>query len=199
MKSDDTILRWPMVVEGDLTLKTLNYDDVADVKRWLKDRTLAKYAFGLRLELGDEDVDSVVEDYLFSMANNIDRHISIIAQGKHIGVLFYRTREINGENLAIIGILLGPKEYRGRGYGTRALKVMIDRLFNMYRCSSIELDTAQYNVVAQRVYTKLGFQRCTGHRIYDGLELIENETSAPCFYFSMHRDRWLNFKAEPSK
>jgi RimJ/RimL family protein N-acetyltransferase len=60
---------------------------------------------------------------------------------------------------AFLGIGIGEPEYRGKGYGSDALRVAISYAFrelNMYR---VGLDVFSYNTRAIRAYEKAGFVR----------------------------------------
>jgi RimJ/RimL family protein N-acetyltransferase len=60
---------------------------------------------------------------------------------------------------AFLGIGIGEPDYRGKGYGTDALRVAVSYAFrelNMYR---VGLDVFSYNTRAIRCYEKAGFVR----------------------------------------
>jgi diamine N-acetyltransferase len=48
-------------------------------------------------------------------------------------------------------------KHQGRGYGTAALPVLIDLMFERHGCSEIFLDYSPGNDVAARLYARMGF------------------------------------------
>jgi RimJ/RimL family protein N-acetyltransferase len=56
-----------------------------------------------------------------------------------------------------IGIELYDDEDRGRGYGTEALRQLVDRLFARERAERVQASTAAANSPMRRVLEKLGF------------------------------------------
>lgn len=72
--------------------------------------------------------------------------------------------EINyRDRRADFGIEIGEADYRGRGYGTEATRLMLDYAFTALGLHTIALTTWEYNLAAQRAYTKAGFRE-TGRR-----------------------------------
>lgn len=76
-------------------------------------------------------------------------------------------RPIGGVNLhhinamhrkAELGIMIGEKDQRGKGFGTEAVQLMCDFGFNALGLNSIMLLTSEWNVAGQRAYIKAGFR-----------------------------------------
>jgi len=64
---------------------------------------------------------------------------------------------------AEVGIMIGEPEMRGRGYGTEALRLLLDFAFTMLGLHSVMLRVYAYNYAARRCYEKVGFRE-TGRR-----------------------------------
>jgi RimJ/RimL family protein N-acetyltransferase len=60
--------------------------------------------------------------------------------------------------VAIVGIMIGDKEYWGKGYGTDAMKVLIKFIFEDMNINKIRLSTFSFNERAIRCYKKCGFK-----------------------------------------
>ena len=60
---------------------------------------------------------------------------------------------------ATLGILIGEKDYRGRGFGTEALRTLCRFAFEEMDLRKIRLDTHAGNEAALRAYEKVGFRR----------------------------------------
>ena len=52
--------------------------------------------------------------------------------------------------------MIGAK-HQGKGYGTAALRMVIDLMVERHGCSEIFLDYSAGNVVAERLYARMGF------------------------------------------
>ncbi|HSQ90256.1 GNAT family protein [Romboutsia sp.] len=60
--------------------------------------------------------------------------------------------------VATVGIMIGDKNYWGRGYGTDAMKVLINFIFNDMNINKIRLGTFSFNERAIKSYEKCGFK-----------------------------------------
>ncbi|MCM1991886.1 GNAT family N-acetyltransferase [Oceanirhabdus seepicola] len=59
---------------------------------------------------------------------------------------------------AVLGIVIGTKGNRGKGYGSEAIKVMQHIVFNVLNLNRLELEVHDYNKRAIRCYEKCGFK-----------------------------------------
>ena len=76
--------------------------------------------------------------------------------GIHIGNI--DLRDIQPENRhAEIGIMIGEKEYWGRGYGSDAVRTLAGFAFRQMNLQRVYLRTYEYNLRAQRAFAKAGF------------------------------------------
>lgn len=80
---------------------------------------------------------------------------------------------------AELGIFIGDKEYREKGYGTEAIKLILDFGFNYLNLNNIKLDVMEFNKRAQACYKKCGFKeygrrrkcRFINGKYYDVIEM----------------------------
>ena len=63
-----------------------------------------------------------------------------------------------------LAIIIGEKEYWGRGYGTEAVTWVLDYGFNILNLNSVELGVYVFNARAIRSYEKVGFKKIGIHR-----------------------------------
>jgi RimJ/RimL family protein N-acetyltransferase len=61
--------------------------------------------------------------------------------------------------LAEIGIMIGEKEYRGKGFGTDALRVLTRIAFAELNLHKLKLSVFDFNQQAMACYEKCGFKR----------------------------------------
>ncbi|SHK60158.1 GNAT family N-acetyltransferase [Paramaledivibacter caminithermalis] len=57
-----------------------------------------------------------------------------------------------------IGIFIGNKDYWGKGYGTEAIKLILDFGFSILNLHNIHLKVYEYNKPAIKCYKKVGFK-----------------------------------------
>lgn len=77
--------------------------------------------------------------------------------GKYIGSC--GTNVIDFKNrIAKVGIFIGPRENLGKGYGSDAMKLLVDFLFKEMNMNKITLNVFGYNKRAVRSYEKCGFK-----------------------------------------
>jgi RimJ/RimL family protein N-acetyltransferase len=58
----------------------------------------------------------------------------------------------------VVGIMIGEPEARGRGYGTEAMRLLLDYAFTILGMHSVMLTVFEYNQAALRCYQKVGFR-----------------------------------------
>lgn len=59
---------------------------------------------------------------------------------------------------ATLGIFIGDKNFRGNGYGTEAIRLLLDYGFNYMNLNNIKLDVMEFNERAIKCYEKCGFK-----------------------------------------
>ncbi|MBE5821462.1 MAG: GNAT family N-acetyltransferase [Clostridiales bacterium] len=64
----------------------------------------------------------------------------------------------NMNRTGTIGILIGEKDYRSKGYGTEAIQLLLDYGFNYLNLNNINLDVLEVNERAINCYIKCGFK-----------------------------------------
>ena len=57
-----------------------------------------------------------------------------------------------------LGIFIGDKEYRNKGYGTEAIKLILEYGFEYMNLHNIKLDLMEFNDRALKCYKKCGFK-----------------------------------------
>ena len=91
------------------------------------------------------------------------------------------------ERSAVLGIFIGDNNFRSNGYGTEAIKMLLEYGFKYLNLHSIRLDLLSINERAHQCYLKCGFKDtgCSREEIflngkyYDKLhmDVLENEFS----------------------
>ena len=58
----------------------------------------------------------------------------------------------------IVGIMIGEPDARGHGYGTEAMRLLLDYAFTVLGLHSVMLTVFEYNSAGRRCYEKVGFR-----------------------------------------
>jgi RimJ/RimL family protein N-acetyltransferase len=78
---------------------------------------------------------------------------------KHIGnSSYFNVDSVNHQ--AEIGIMIGEKEYWDQGYGAEAMLITLNYIFRHTDLNRIHLKTLDWNIRAQKCFTKCGFKTC---------------------------------------
>ena len=118
--------------------------------------------------------------------NTIAFSVRVLADDRLIGfVAFDGINWQHGETFVAIGI--GDPAYRGNGYGTDAMRVMLRYGFMELNLNRIQLDAFSYNERAIKSYLKAGFVEEGRQR---GM-LLRNGRRWDFVYMSVLRDEWL--------
>ena len=63
------------------------------------------------------------------------------------------------------------KRYQNKGYGTQAIRMILDEMRSRFGCREVYLSTDPENAVGRHVYEKIGFR--SEHRMLDDEELFK--------------------------
>jgi len=148
--------RVPIIASGSVYLRPAERQDVPLFVRWMSDlrttRTLLMVSpLGQAIE--DRWFDRMLE------AHGTDRWFFVVCRRKDdrpVGSIdLHDVDQRNGS--AELGIAIGDADDRGRGYGTDALRALVNFAFGQLRLERIQLEVYDYNEGARRVYERSGF------------------------------------------
>jgi ribosomal-protein-alanine N-acetyltransferase len=137
---------------------------------WLNDPWVYKYLDSR----GGQNIDSLKEFINYQIINKvyiwaiIDKSLNV-----HIGNI--KIDPINTiHKYGEYGILIGDKNYWGKGFAREASEAVLNYFFNHENClRKINLGVVKNNVDAINLYNKLGFKQegyLQRHLVYDGTE-----------------------------
>ncbi|HEY5586604.1 MAG TPA: GNAT family protein [Ruminiclostridium sp.] len=134
-----------------LVVRHATIDDVQVLCDWWSDgKVMAHAGFPNGIST---DVDELM-DKIKNQNDTVGRLI-IEINSNRVGEMSYQTKA----NVSEIGIKICDFSYQEKGYGTKALKMLIEYLFNEMEVRKIILDTNLNNTRAQHVYEKIGFTK----------------------------------------
>ncbi len=126
--------------------------------------------------------------YIEGLHDPTKRHFAIEThEGRHIGnCVCYNFHGVHRE--AELGIMIGERDYWGKGYGADAVATLARYMFDVMDIERICLHTLTWNLRAQRCFQKCGFVVCD-RLVRNGNEFVEME---------LYRD-WLRVPASPGE
>jgi RimJ/RimL family protein N-acetyltransferase len=150
-----------------LTLRPLRRDDIEAMAQWRRQPDPLDEAWNWPHTLQAAGTT----DLWFAIYTLDDRRRewAIVRENAIIGHIGLRQID-EAERSARLGMLLGCT-FRGQGYGDETLRGFLDAFFGPLGFSLLRLDVAAYNVVALRLYERIGFRR-TG-TLWHPLDLLD--------------------------
>ena len=166
-----------------LAPKGTTEEEIEKFTEWMNDFQVTDY-IGRTSQIVTYDGE---KQYLENAAKNdstINFNIVEIATDKLIGAV--GLEHFNWiERSAVLGIFIGEKDFRSNGYGTEAIKMILEYGFKYLNLHSIRLDLLSINERAHKCYLKCGFKDTGANReqiflngkYYDMLhmDILENE------------------------
>jgi RimJ/RimL family protein N-acetyltransferase/2-polyprenyl-3-methyl-5-hydroxy-6-metoxy-1,4-benzoquinol methylase len=137
--------------DGQTSIRFATVNDAIKLCSWWNDGKVMEHA-GFPNGLGT-NVKEIEE--LIQKEDENNHRLIIEIRNKPVGEMNFRIEN----NIAEIGIKICDFTYQEKGFGTKALKLLIDYLFSIKNVDKIILDTNLRNTRAQHVYEKLGFQK----------------------------------------
>jgi len=142
------------LLEGKLVrLAPYSKDYIPAFLRWFNDPEVTQYLImhvPLTLEQENEFYDKLVKAH-----DGVNYVILDLARGSVIGNL---GADLNWKDrVATFGIMIGEKEFWGKGFGTDATRLFVNYLFAVLNMHRIELTCFNRNTRAKKCYEKVGF------------------------------------------
>ena len=139
-----------------LSPKSVSDEEVEKFTEWMNDFQVTDY-------IGRSgEIKTIIEEKKWledAAKNNKNQNFDIIDlnNNKLIGTI--GLEDLNWiDRSAILGIFIGDEEYRNKGYGTEAIKLLLEYGFRYLNLHSIRLDLLSVNERAHKCYLKCGFK-----------------------------------------
>ena len=137
-------------------LRALEKSDVAKVWEWVNDEEVMWFWGEPCNTQSLAEVEQWFARLQEAAGYSSKQFIIETEEGIPIGRIFYEYLDIK-HNRTELGILIGEKEYWGKGYGTDAIIAFLDYLFNELGLHRVYLHVQSHNTRASRCYKKCGF------------------------------------------
>jgi len=136
-------------------IRQVKDEEVPAIRRWVDDPPFRSefLAFG-------RDSDSIVAEKLGDVVHGTEEAsylaIELITDAKLIGLVF--SHKIPNFNYFEVGFYLVPHE-RSKGYGTKAMKLLLEHIFETQSVKTIVAGTSNLNAASQKALLKAGFKK----------------------------------------
>lgn len=138
-------------------LREKNIQDLSDDYRWRTDSELSELDATTPIYISFDDFSRQFHEEIFYGSLSSKRLSIDNSERKHIGnCMFYSFDSYRQQ--AELGIMIGDKNYWGKGYGTEAVKLMLNYIFSETNLNRIYLHTLNWNDRAKQSFSKCGFK-----------------------------------------
>ena len=83
---------------------------------------------------------------------------AILCNGEHVGNCGFKELNLL-KNIGELWIYLGDTNIRGKGVGTKAIQLLLEKGVEIFGLNSVVLHVSEKNLVARLLYEKLGFEK----------------------------------------
>lgn len=146
-------------LEGNiLNLRELTKEDLTDrYLGWLNDRETVKFLESGRSPVSMDELEKF-HTKITESKNDVMFAIFDKDSNSHIGNI--KLGNINWDHrYADLGILIGEKEFRGKGYGSEAINLVLEYAFNRLNLNKVNLCIYADHTSAIKLYEKAGFKK----------------------------------------
>jgi len=147
----------PPLIEGAVVqLRRHRLDDLPHVRRWYRDRELARLTRYSLSPMSDEDIDRFFHGRLMA-PENVAYAIVVRASERLIGLTTFSNLDPDNGSV-LFHISIGEPDAWGQGYGTEATRLMLRQAFESIGLHRVALSVFSFNERAIRSYLKAGFR-----------------------------------------
>ncbi len=140
-----------------VVLREKRIEDAPDDFAWRTDEELAELDATRPLNMTYDDFLRYARTEIDDPGPRSKRLAIDTLDGRHIGNFMYYDLDLRrGE--AELGIMIGDRDYWGKGYGSDALRAVQDYIFTQTTLTRVYLHTLEWNERARRSFTKAGMR-----------------------------------------
>ncbi len=136
-------------------LSPINPDDASQYAEWLNDLEITKFLAISHHQLNIMRERAILEEMIKNNSQIfgiVDKKTDKLIGNCSLFDVNHRSRK------AELGIFIGAKDYWNKGYGTEAVKLILDYGFNILNLQNIIIKVYEFNKRAIAVYQKAGFR-----------------------------------------
>lgn len=155
----DDLKDLPLVDESGekVRVREKRLEDIENEFSWRTDQELSRLDATRPISMSYDDFYRYSREEMRFASYRSKRLALETLDGVHIGnVMYYDLNPQKKETE--IGIMIGHKDYWGKGYGSDALQVIVRYLFHTLELNRVYLHTLSWNYRAQSAFAKVGFK-----------------------------------------
>jgi RimJ/RimL family protein N-acetyltransferase len=139
-----------------VNLRVIERKDLDEIMKWVNDQEVTKYLTAFLYPISRVEEEKFLERAM--SRNDTEKNLVIeTKEGVYIGQISLHKIDWKNNN-AELGIIIGNKEYWGKGYGTEAIKILLHHAFNQMNLYKIYLRVFELNKRGIHCYEKCGFK-----------------------------------------
>lgn len=141
-----------------ICLRAYKEDDIPLATKYVNDKELKKLLVTtIPFPMTTWEEESWIKSQKSNDNGQYNFAIEDLETGKYIGGC--GIQNVNWlARVATVGIMIGDRNYWGKGYGTDAMKVLVEFIFNSMNINKVRLGTFSFNDRAINCYKKCGFE-----------------------------------------
>ena len=146
-----------MIKGKSINLRPLKEIDLDEIMKWINDLEVTKYLSSFIFPVSRLEEEKYLEKMMSK--NDEQKHMVIEnKKGQYIGQISLIHIDWKNRN-AELGIVIGNKKDWGKGYGTEAIKMVLNYGFYQMNLNNIYLWVFEYNSRGIHCYEKCGFKK----------------------------------------
>ena len=143
------------LVGDNIYFSPISLDDIEEYTEMIND---IKVSVGLGSVSYTNITDFESEkEFLTSIKKGKMFAVRLLENDELLGNIGFNSLDMVNRNGAL-GVLIGNPKYQRKGYGTEALKLILDYGFSFLNLRNISLNVFEYNKPAYNLYKKIGFK-----------------------------------------
>ncbi len=144
-------------VGNKVVLREKRQSDIDDDYGWRVDEELSRLDATRPITMSFEAFRNYAREEMRYATSTSKRLAIDTHDGVHIGnCMYYDINRRRG--VAELGIMIGDRSYWGAGYGTDAVRTLLDHIFTTTDLDSVYLHTLRWNDRARQSFAKAGFR-----------------------------------------
>lgn len=140
-------------------LRALDTSDIERTYNWHNDKLLYENLGNQFRFVSKYSEQKWIEEKANFLLNEINLAICLNETNQHIGNIYVRNIDWVSKNAELSGILIGEKEFRSKGYGSKALDLMIFHCFIDIGIRKLYAYILEKNVPSIKTFKKCGFNK----------------------------------------
>ena len=150
--------RFEPLSDGTIALRALEPEDVEVTVAWRNDPEIRDRVLSFRFPVSHVmELDFIKRAIAGEGTNQCVAGIVDLSDGALVGLVYLKDIDWISRHAAF-GMMIGRRDRQGRGFGRRALHLMLRHAFNVLNLERVYLFVADYNAPALKLYETSGFR-----------------------------------------